>query len=735
MTKKYVSSHVFSRKSQKTSGNSSSIFKLSVFAAAAILSQSAAAQNPTNEEEADNTIELKDTYVRPDYVEIERMRDTKEIIVIPKEDIQDHGNRTISDVLKSVPGISVNASGPGDIDIRGQGQDQAARNIQVLLDGAPITTLINHPYSTNYDVIPVEQLERIEIIPGGGSVIYGSGTVGGVVNITSNLRSMKEPKSTAVAELNSDGFRLSGTVGAKLNDKFSILASANKLDRDLWFVNTYRNSEYYSAGLGWNLTDDQNLILRVSKLKEESQYVNTASLRNIKKYGKDYVPADSPSLEIGPNGELISSVKSGYLIGDRDMDTYNISYSNHINDKFDLTSDFFFVKGNFKNNNDDSDHVVYQETYGGKVKLDINYYDSHSLLVGLDVTKQTADLSYNDIGSYRDNGHTVWYHKPLAFYYDKKVYAGYLLNTLKFDQFVFTQGIRRELAEWGFDKIGNNVKGADVGNRWNTALEVSGAWLYRDTGRIYARYERGFTLPDGQRITDMRRTASGERYYTPTDATDEKYDMFEIGLRDKLPWSTVNITLWMSKTDNQLNRFYINGFREAISANILETTRWGADVGLTQHFGKFTFSENYSWLRGYSDYNDWGRRFMEEQRKNIIDYTRSGLVKVPQHSVSLLARYDFNEHLSADVKYSFFGGYNNFLEDAAKQEDGTVGAYSLVDVSARWKPFKHFEVYGGVTNLLDKQYYEYVGSGNSAAYTYVNPGMGRTYFIGIRGTY
>ena len=64
-------------------------------------------------------------------------------------------------------------------------------------------------------------------------MIYGSGTVGGVVNITSNLRSMKEPKSTAVAELNSDGFRLSGTVGAKLNDKFSILASANKLDRDL----------------------------------------------------------------------------------------------------------------------------------------------------------------------------------------------------------------------------------------------------------------------------------------------------------------------------------------------------------------------------------------------------------------------------------------------------------------------------------------------------------------------
>ena len=137
------SSPLFSRKLQLQTGNTSTIFKLSVVATAAILSQSAAAQNPANVEDADNSIELKDTYVRPDYVEIERMRDTKEIIVIPKEEIQGHGNRTISDVLKSVPGISVNASGPGDIDIRGQGQDQATRNIQVLGSSSKPPSLID----------------------------------------------------------------------------------------------------------------------------------------------------------------------------------------------------------------------------------------------------------------------------------------------------------------------------------------------------------------------------------------------------------------------------------------------------------------------------------------------------------------------------------------------------------------------------------------------------------------
>ena len=71
------SSPLFSRKLQLQTGNTSTIFKLSVVATAAILSRSAAAQNPANVEDADNSIELKDTYVRPDYVEIERMRDTK----------------------------------------------------------------------------------------------------------------------------------------------------------------------------------------------------------------------------------------------------------------------------------------------------------------------------------------------------------------------------------------------------------------------------------------------------------------------------------------------------------------------------------------------------------------------------------------------------------------------------------------------------------------------------------
>ena len=136
-------------------------------------------------------VKLGKSVISPDYIEIEKLKSTKNVIVIDKKDIDEKGYQSVSEVLDDVPGISVGTSDWGEIDIRGQGVDQAAKNIQVMVDGAPITTLVNHPYKTNYNIIPVEQIEKIEVIPGGGSVIYGNGTSGGVINITTNLKAME----------------------------------------------------------------------------------------------------------------------------------------------------------------------------------------------------------------------------------------------------------------------------------------------------------------------------------------------------------------------------------------------------------------------------------------------------------------------------------------------------------------------------------------------------------------
>ncbi|VFS49062.1 TonB-dependent receptor [Budvicia aquatica] len=106
-------------------------------------------------------------------------------------------------------------------------------------------------------------------------------------------------------------------------------------------------------------------------------------------------------------------------------------------------------------------------------------------------------------------------------------------------------------------------------------------------------------------------------------------------------------------------------------------------------------------------------------------------MKVPEHSVSLKGKYNFTDNLSADIKYTYYGSYNNYLSDANKEDDGIVGSRDIVDMSVHYSPVKNVEVYGGVTNVFDKEYYDYVTSGFGS----LIPGNERSFFVGIKATY
>ncbi len=687
---------------------------------------------PASPAYAEAAIELQDLYVNPDYVEIERLRDTKQIIVIKKEEIQEKGYKGVSDILKDIPSISVNATGLGDIDIRGQGSDQSARNIQVLLDGAPITTFVSHPLSTNYDVVPVEQIEKIEIIPGGGSVLYGSGASGGIINITTNLRSMNKPKKTISSEWNSDGYRLNFNYGEKINDKLTAEIGYFKQDRDLYFKDTYKNSEYFSAGFQYDAGRGQRLTFRMSHLEEEGQYIANILPEKVAKAGRDYVP-DYETFTVGldADGHKITDTRRPYLFADRTMDSYNIGYQKDLSKTWKFSSDLFYNTGDFMNSKYD-DKKMDHETKGARLKFDHSYGGSNNLLIGLDLYEQEAEIAYNDY-KLLNSAQKTYTILPLSFNYNKKTNAVYLLNNMSKGKYTFTQGIRREKIDWNFDKVGNNIDGAGTSERWNTAQELSVAYHYNDTGRVYARYERGYTTPDGIQITDEVRV-NGSKKYVGTAAKDEIFDLYEIGLRDKIGISTVNLTFFNSNTDNQMNRLYLfdnNGYLTMQTLNLLQTRRKGVDLSLRQSFGKLALQEGYAYLHGQSDYTDSGRKFLEENNGSIIDWTKSGLKKVPKHKGILKADYAFDEKFALGLKYTYFGKYNNFLKDADKADGGVMQAHSLVDLDMKYKLSEDVELYSGVTNLTNKRYYEYVGD----SFATIVPGSERTYYFGMKYTF
>ena len=124
------------------------------------------------------------------------------VTVIDRKEIEASGKTQVPDLLRRVPAVTVvNSGGPGgrtDVSIRGADEDQTL----VLIDGVPV----NDPSSTgarfDFSGLSTAGIERIEVLRGPQSALYGSDAMGGVINIIT--RTGEGPPSAYVgAELGS----------------------------------------------------------------------------------------------------------------------------------------------------------------------------------------------------------------------------------------------------------------------------------------------------------------------------------------------------------------------------------------------------------------------------------------------------------------------------------------------------------------------------------------------------
>lgn len=672
-----------------------------------------------------DAIVLSDLYVKPDYLEIENLKDTKEIIVIKKEDIEDKGYQSVSDVLKEVPSISVDTSGRGVIDIRGQGSDSAKRNIQVLIDGVPITNLTNHPFIQDYNLLPVNEIEKIEIIPGGGSVMYGAGATGGVINITTNLKNLKDSGKSIKVQHGTYKNEISGSISQRINDKTILSTSFEKTKEKFFFKDTYINKKYASLGISHNINKDANINLRYSHMEDEGKYIYNLNLNKLNTYGKNYKPKPSKiTVGLDENGERIQKQISGYTLADRKMDSYNLSYNQKLNDKLYLDSDIFYNKGFFTDNNNEYKKMHFNNK-GTRIKLDYKYKEGNNLLLGIDYLNQHANLNYND---YRTRN-KITTEVPLSFLYNKKTYALYFVNKMEFNKWIFTQGLRREKTLWDFDKQdGRAEKTKDTRESMNTALELSFAYDYSDTGRFFGRYERGYNVPDGIQVSDSL-VVDGEKMYRKTHADDEIYHNYELGLRDKIGISAVNLTLFMQNTDNELHRMYTKGFSDNQTINLVNTKRKGIDLSLSQRFGKLYLKEGYTYLTGKSRYSEAGLEFLKKMalEDKKIDWAKSGLAAVPKEKLNVKAEYEFDDKTKMGLNFTYFGKYNNFVNEKDNNAKNIMKGYTLVDLNFQHMLKDNVKLYFGVNNLTNKRYYKYAGKDMYTVYV----GQGRNYYLGL----
>ncbi len=115
------------------------------------------------------------------------------VAVISSRQIRQKNLFYVSDILEYTPGVTMVR---GDVNIRGSSGFAlgAGSRVLLLVDGIPM--MPGDSGNIKWDIIPMSQVERIEVVKGAGSALYGSHALGGVVNVIS-----KEPTDRPYTEL------------------------------------------------------------------------------------------------------------------------------------------------------------------------------------------------------------------------------------------------------------------------------------------------------------------------------------------------------------------------------------------------------------------------------------------------------------------------------------------------------------------------------------------------------
>jgi vitamin B12 transporter len=192
----------------------------------------------------------------------------RSISVISKEQIKNYAFNSLDELLRTVPGVEMHfrgaAGSQSDIIIRGATFQQ----VLVLIDGIKVNDPLTGHFSAYLPITPGE-IERIEILKGPGSALYGSEAVGGVINIiTKTFSPNKGSEGTSVDGKLSVGSYGSWFVqaGARVQLKktrYSIGVLSNNADgQELRGAKGFFNNHTINASFGAELGSNWELLVR-----------------------------------------------------------------------------------------------------------------------------------------------------------------------------------------------------------------------------------------------------------------------------------------------------------------------------------------------------------------------------------------------------------------------------------------------------------------------------------------
>ncbi|WP_185965935.1 TonB-dependent siderophore receptor [Flavobacterium sp. ZT3R18] len=177
-------------------------------------------------------IELDEVVISDSKFALSKEKSGKVITKITSEDLKKKVGQSVAAILSTVAGVEINGNQSRN------GKDlglyiRGGRNHQVLIliDGVPVTDASGITQSYDLRLLPVEQIESIEIMKGASSTLYGSGAGTGVINITLKKSAKKAIAGSAYMHVGTQSVaKQSSTDASDFNQGFAVNGTTEKVN-------------------------------------------------------------------------------------------------------------------------------------------------------------------------------------------------------------------------------------------------------------------------------------------------------------------------------------------------------------------------------------------------------------------------------------------------------------------------------------------------------------------------
>jgi vitamin B12 transporter len=626
---------------------------------------------------ADQTdvIETREVVVSATKTPIPVAQVTSAVQVITGEELEKKKIKTVIDALRLADGLFATSSGGPGTEASVKMRGAAAKHTMVLIDGV----IVNSPTTGTYDFanLTAENIDRIEIVRGAQSMLYGSDAIGGVINIYTK-KGVGKFASSAFLEYGSFASIREGVQASGAKGPFDISASLSRWDTSSFSAINYRRGAYERDGFhNWQASGKLGISLpKDGRLEFNLRWYN--SDLNFDGFADSGAPADVFGAKQTTRNLIISSTyeqpitswwiqkltlaqANEQLISQSGTAGYNVNTGQNISaNPNSCFPNFDTCFTPFSSNLD---------TLNQRLEWQHNFQVTKELLLtGGYQYRQASGNASESFGSGSPN-------KRIS---SNAGFAQAQVNL--FDRLLFTSGVRQD----SYNVFGDA-----------TTYRLTGGYLHKETDtKIRASYGTGFKAPT---LNDLFFQGFGNPNLQPEKSKSADVGIDQSLFQDKLKLS---VGYFWNHFNNLIT--FVSGSGCPASSPFF----CPMNVASAKTEG-WEMSFKYELMKGL-DFR--GQYTMTVTRAYGVPGSpeNTRLPRWPYDQATLGVTYQPVDAARINVDYRFVGARNNDASNTPSQRQGSFG---VINVSATYDVTKNWQAFGRVDNLLNEKYEEILNFG------------------------